>query len=105
MNTQEPRHLFTSELARVRWGRRLALALLFAALPLALLLFRVSDALRLPLFLLLIPYAFVCIAAVLYFILIPCPRCRRRFFGGSRRFDPGARKCWNCGLDLHNHRH
>ncbi len=89
-----------SGLARVRWARRFAWSLLFASVPLALVLFRVSEAMRLPLFFLLIPYGFVSLSAVLYFALVPCPRCKKRFFTGPRGLNPLAGKCQNCGLNI-----
>jgi hypothetical protein len=104
MEKQKNRHILDSGLARVRWGRRLALGMLFAAIPLALVLFRVSEVVRLPLFFLLIPYGFACLSSVLYFALVPCPRCEKRFFAGSWGVNPVAKKCQNCGLDIHEDR-
>lgn len=105
MEEQEKRHISYSGLAGVRWARRIALGMLFAAIPLALALVRISDAVRLPLFLLLIPYGFFCLSAVLYFALVPCPRCKKRFFTSSRGIFPVAQKCQNCSLDIHQDRH
>ncbi len=105
MEKLENRHISDSGLAKVRWVRRLALGMLLAAVPVALLLFRVSEIVRLPLFFLMIPYGFVCLSAVLCFALMPCPRCEKRFYAGAWGVNPVAKKCQHCGLDIHKDRH
>lgn len=101
MKKQENCQISDAELGKVRWVRRLAVGLPLAAVPLALLLFRVSQVVRLPLFFLLVPYALVCLSAVLCFVLVPCPRCKKRFFAGAWGVNPLANRCRNCGLGLH----
>ncbi len=104
MEKQEGCSMADSSLARVRWAKRLAWGLLWAAVPLALVLFRVSETLQLPLFFLMIPYGFVCLSCALYFALVPCPRCGRRFFTGTWGLNPFASKCQNCALSIHEDR-
>ena len=101
MKQKDNRRILDSGLARVRRARRLSSGMLIGVIPLALVLFWVSEIVRLPLFFFLIPYGFLCISAGIYFALVPCPRCEKSFFGGSWRNKPLAKKCQNCGLDIH----
>ena len=101
MKYQDNSPILDSGLARVRRAKRIFLGMLIVVIPLALLLFRLSESVELPLFFFLIPYGFLCISSLIYFAIVPCPRCEKSFYRGSWGINPFAKRCQNCGLDIH----